>query len=94
MHCIEKESFSIPSTPFLSPASILFHFRNEENVEGWNLEVAQEKIVLALMVRKFVAVRPKVVTLGYLGLYLQKIMFVGQPQDFTFKEFEVHILGR
>ena len=46
------------------------------------------------MVRKFVAVRPKVVTLGYLGLYLQKIMFVGQPQDFTFKEFEVHILGK
>ena len=46
------------------------------------------------MVRKFVAVRQKVVTLGYLGLDLQQIMFVGQPQDFTFKEFEVHILGK
>ena len=37
------------------------------------------------MVRKFVVVRQKVVTLGYLGLDLQQIMFVGWPQDFTFK---------
>ena len=86
--------FSSPSTPFLSSASILFHFHDKENVEGCNLEVAQEKIVIAPMVRKFVVVRQKVVTLGYLGLDLQQIMFVGQPQDFTFKEFEVHILGK
>ena len=38
----------------------------------WNLEVAQEKIVVATIVITFVAnICQKVVTLGYLGLDLQ-----------------------
>ena len=69
MHCIEKRNdmphcpdikqvffFSIPSIPFLTLASLLFHLHDEENGEGRNLEVAQEKIEVATMVRKFAAI--------------------------------------
>ena len=58
--------------PILSLASLLFHLHDEENGKGWNLEVAQEKIVVATIVITFVAnICQKVVTLGYLGLDLQ-----------------------